>query len=53
MCNKRTYRSRLQALGVAAKMSGKSGDPLRVYPCSKCHGFHLTKTKTRGKRATQ
>lgn len=33
----------------ALRRSAKAGIPLRVYPCRRCHGYHLTsKVDVRG-----
>jgi hypothetical protein len=44
MClKKRMYWTELQAKSIAAKCVAKGAPPLRVYRCSHCPGWHLTK----------
>lgn len=47
--DKATYTTYNHALGVLLRASRKSGDALRIYACTECHGFHLTK-EVRGKK---
>lgn len=42
---KNTYRTYREALRVLLRSSRSRGTALRIYPCSECHGFHLTKER--------
>ncbi|GAA1537106.1 hypothetical protein GCM10009788_44690 [Nocardioides humi] len=56
-CGKNRYASQREAIRNALAASRKSGYALRVYRCSKCKGWHLTKkpfrtTEGNGSRRT-
>ena len=42
-CGKRRCETYEQALGYLLWLARKSKDPLRIYECPRCRGFHLTK----------
>lgn len=41
-CGKNRYRSQSEAIRNAMAANLKTGHPLRVYACPRCHGWHLT-----------
>lgn len=45
-CGKRRCETYEQALGYVLWLAGKSKDPLRIYACPRCDGFHVTKRPT-------
>ena len=42
-CDKKTYKTKREAIRFALLSSRAGAPPLRVYPCKDCQGFHLTK----------
>lgn len=48
---KKTYPTYRAALKVLLRATRQRGTPLRIYPCSDCHGFHLTKQPRGGRQA--
>lgn len=52
-CTKHAYPTQAtarQALkGVRTKMKPEAKAPIRVYPCDRCDGWHLTSKKVSGK----
>jgi hypothetical protein len=45
-CGKVRHPNRRRAIGAAIRLSRRTGTPLRVYPCARCGGFHLTSWRT-------
>lgn len=46
-CGKRVHTEELSAIGAAIRLS-RQNVPLRVYWCTKCKGYHLTKRRLWG-----
>jgi len=42
-CGKRRCATKADAITYVLYLARKTADPLRIYPCPKCDGFHLTK----------
>jgi len=42
-CGKQRYRNLEHAKAVRVTRSHTSGQPLRIYRCPACRGYHLTK----------
>lgn len=49
LCGKKTYTTRRAATRAALGSSTTFGKGVRIYPCTRCKGLHLT-TKTKPRR---
>lgn len=45
-CGKRRCATYEQAVGYVLWLARRSKDPLRIYPCPDCSGYHVTKRRT-------
>lgn len=45
LCNKFIYQHRKDAELVKHERRAAGEQYLRIYPCKKCHGYHLTKAR--------